>query len=243
MLLANNLPIRRSKSSPVGTVERNVLPFMGWNWFLRQAVFLPKSCKLINAINSAMNAFQSDLSQKSVRSTTGRLLWICFDCRPMLSVLYRTFQYTQDPSSTNQALLQAVRRELCIMARISSFSYVRICAPTRTRIIAFDACTTGGAVVYIDTDSHWTEQLVRLSVCDDFTTSGAVTQGIVVPSREGCCNRYQILLGFISSHTWKNAFVHHWYRPEHIKVLEARTTVSALDWAVSFKIQGCRVLL
>ena len=241
-LRANNLPIRRSKSSLVGSVERNMMPFIGWHWFLRKGVLRPKSSKLIDAITSAMDTCQGNMTRKAVRSTTGRLIWICLGCRPMLSMLYRTFQYTMDTSTPSQALLQAVRRELFMMSRISSLSCVRIHRKTWTRIIAFDACKTGGAVVFTDTTLTWVNRLIGLSICND---SGAseMNHGIVATSDRGSSSRYQTISRFISSHTWKTAFVHHWNRPDHINALEAHTAVLSLEWASSFHIQGFRVLL
>lgn len=37
-----NLPIKRSKTNPVGTLLRDVVPFIGFRWRLREGVLIPK---------------------------------------------------------------------------------------------------------------------------------------------------------------------------------------------------------
>lgn len=239
LLSRNFLPLHKEKSSPTGVIERDVLPFIGWIWYLRRGILRPKHDKLLTASSAVLNICQGTLTEHSVRSAVGRLIWNCLGCRPLLSILYRTFHYLQDVSKWNKSLERSVKRELTMTSRLVLFSHIKLYRRQWTRVIAIDACTSGGAVVYTDVAEKCLDELLYLAYKYDSRPFTALP-----PYREKASTEaLEFIQTFVKKHIWKTAFVHHWRRPEHINALEAHTAILALNWAVSFPISGFRILI
>ncbi|KAI0558954.1 hypothetical protein FGB62_177g010 [Gracilaria domingensis] len=226
VLTNNYLPVKRSKSSPVGVVETVEMPFIGWVWYLKRGVIRPKAEKLQLVAKEAAVVNHMPLDEVRVRSLVGRIVWIALGLRPLLSVLYRTFQYLQAPNELSNELEASVKREICMICRLLPFSHIRLTRGFWHRIIAFDASPVAGAVVYTDVDVQELQLLLqRLSgKFRDPTDCKTIVQ-------------------FVCSRKWTTAFVHRWRRQEHINALEAHTAVLALEWAASFNVTGLRMLV
>lgn len=225
MLLKNHLSVKCSKSSPLGKLERNRLPFLGWNWYLRQNVFRPKPEKLNAALRSVSKVSQISFNKSTVRSTVGKLLWIALECRPLMSILYRTFQYLEEPAKVNGSIQLAMVRELTLLGRLLPFAGIRLNRGYWNRIIFFDASEKAGAVVYRDVPLPYIWELASISFKRGSESS----------------NEKKALSRFVQEKMWRRAFVHKWRRNEHINALEAHTAVLALEWAASFNITGRRL--
>ena len=234
-MLRNYLPIKRSKSSPIGTIETKSLPFIGWEWNLKDGIIRPKPNKILEAAKAVSRVLHGPLQAEEVRSVVGRLIWVLLGSRPLLSMLYRTFQFLQNPTSSGQAVEFAVKRELAMSASLSCLSQIRITRKEWNRVIAFDACEYGGAVVYTDTTDEWIQQL---SQCSFHPFTSCNPEHMSSPPHS-----HNRLEEFIRNHKWKTAFTHHWRREQHINALEAHTGILAVEWAISCDITGQRIIL
>ena len=216
------------------------MPFIGWVWHLRHGIIRPKPEKILSATSSVSTSAHSSINEESIRSTVGRMVWICLRCRPLRSILYRIFQYLQEPSRCTPSLRNAVRRELAITANLGLYSCIKIRRAIWTRLIAFDACNTVGAVVYSDVTEETVSNLIKVSQMYDSRPFPSPLSSTAYGALQKDISYFQELIGKI---TMKTAFVHHWRRSEHINALEAHTAILSLNWATSFPITGFRILI
>lgn len=238
---SHGLPIKRSKSSPLGTVQTSSVPFIGWEWHLRRGTLRPSASKLSEAVFDTRKALTASvLCRDDVSRVLGKLVWCALGVRPSLSVLYRSYMFTSDENyneqdATNLTLPNSVRKELWQMSRLILLSEVNLNRPIWSTVIAFDASQHSGAVVYTRTD---------LSTLHDLS-SGALGSSSVhvdgIPSRVGTHSGF--ISDFVQGSNWIVAFTHVWRRKEHINALETFTAVMALEWASSFPLRHHRVFL
>lgn len=73
---SNFLPIHPRKSSPLGTVETKLMPFIGWQWNLDEAVVRPNPSRLVSVVQDcAALRYESMFSPDEIRRVNGRLVW------------------------------------------------------------------------------------------------------------------------------------------------------------------------
>lgn len=224
----NGLPVKTSKSLPVGTVESTVLRFIGWSWHFQYGEIYPRSDKVADTISLLLRCLSSSSDPlRNVERALGRLVWLSLGMRPLLSVLGHTFRAIEDARSNGErhvAMGFELRRELAMMSTLVPLSRVDVRRSTWGVAVCFDASEIAGAVVYGDADPRELDPMAAPRNVEKVEWKKAVS-------------------GFVQSVEWNTAFAHQWTREEHINSLEAAAGVMALEWVASFPVIGKRIVI
>lgn len=192
---------------------------LGWTIDLTSGVVRPQIPKLQSLMFDTTEALRRKrLSRAVVRTLVGRWTDTFLLRRPLLPVFNSV--YCEEGKRMVHAQLRA---ELQLALDIAPVIYRNVYRPFSDIIVAYDASTTGGAVVYTRADPSRVESLSKFEArnCLDKPQQDAMTK--------------EQTAGLISSGfedlSWKLA-VRRDFRDvdEHINVLEAEMLCTALEW-------------
>lgn len=127
LFFRNGLPLKPSKSTPLGSILKETVPFIGFEWNMKTHVIAPKQKRIqsVSALVHQDNLHFQALSEELYRKLLGKLIWFCLARRPLLSVL----RCAVDPAALTDERLRALaasefRRIATIspLARVTAFS-------------------------------------------------------------------------------------------------------------------------
>ena len=229
------LPIKKAKSLPLQEVEKDSLPFIGWQWDLKAGLIMAQEPRLANAI-ACVSAL---LTQKKHRpqdfeSAVGRLIWQSLGHRPLLASLCSVFKlrYSRASFASLENLIKSARKELAICATLSPLVKINVHRPYYKTIICIDASEYAGAVVY----SCATE--VELETLLDAWLKYTKTHLMIHKLKY-----LALVRSFVTKRVWKIAFSHTWTKREHINGLEAESYILALQWITTLNASSQRVVI
>lgn len=230
----NGLPFKAAKSLPIGQVEVNSLPFIGWNWNLKTGIITAQERRLSEAISDVREVLDSKThNPRAFERSVGRLIWQTLGHRPLLSTLstvFRVQSLTEKPIRLNP-LLASARKELSICATLVPLVCIDVHRPYCTKVVCFDASLAAGAVVSCTATSSELETLLSLWHQHAASTSLSTKLKYLAYVRS-----------FVKRKVWHTALTHTWRRMEHINGLEAEAYVLALQWIASHQVVGQRIL-
>jgi hypothetical protein len=152
-----------------------------------------------------------------LRRLVGRWIWACLPVRPALSVLNASFRFMECAGYRSFSIWRSVRTELVTLVNLAPLLIAQLSAPWFSRVVATDASDVGCGVVASLAAPHAAQaRLARLAG--------------VPPSEQPDSE----LLTLATAPVWRTIVSSPWRIPEHINVLELRSVMVALRWALSF---------
>ena len=113
------------------------------------------------------------VSPKDVESCVGKLFWIAFGRRHLLSTLNKTFSLLDSPEAEKEAdLLAAMKKELSILCRLLPLFFVTLHRQVWTKVLACDASEVAGGIAYTHTQAQVVEKLISTAASRRITLKG-----------------------------------------------------------------------
>ena len=232
------LPRHPAKSLPLDAVETSLITFTGWIWDLDLSLVYPAPDKVSKLQRSIADIDRLSISVRTLLSLTGKTIWFSLVQRPLLALLDSIFRYSEESLLDKPAYpSEGDMSELQQLSRLLPLACIDLRASWSPIIIATDASTVAGAVVYCET-SPSTARLLY-----DFFLR-AVPKGNLPPDPATAEGSAYIcaLRRVITSATWTTAFVHKWKYEEHISGLEASIIALSMQWAASKGLTSTNVV-
>ncbi len=223
----NGLPIKVAKSTPIGILLTETMKFIGWAWNFKTGLITPCLEKLciadekLRLIEKSPEIPPPDALEKLV----GTLVWFAMGRRPLLSVFRFVFKAIHS-LRISDSLANLVRRELSNFRSLLPLAQVSLQRPLWHTVIATDASTMKGAVVFTAPPPEAVTNLLKQSMY----------HGGMLPDSEPAVK-------FAESQRWQTAFSHDWRRGAHINLLEAEAIIMAIRWAITRNARNCRIVL
>ena len=192
---------------------------LGWTIDLKSGTVTPQHKKLQSLIQDTYSAIERHrLSRAQVKSLVGRWSDVFLLRRPLLSVFHSAYD-----NSRGRFVPPLVYGELQLALDLAPVAFRNLFKPFGNIIVAYDASTTGGAVVYARVDSITVENFAKFEArnCLDNPDHD------VSPVQQTAA---LLECGFGTLH-WHLA-VRKDFRDinEHINVLEGEMLCTALEW-------------
>ena len=151
-----HLPIKESKFLVFGEIERDVLPFIGWEYYLKTRIIEAQKGRLATAIADACHFIgKEDNLEKYLERSVGRLIWKALGHRPLLAPFSSAFMLSHlkphcvsNTRNWSSTLMKSTIKELAICATLSPLVRINVYRPYWKTVVFFDASKDSGAVVY-----------------------------------------------------------------------------------------------
>ena len=192
---------------------------LGWTINLQSGMVRPQESKLQSLIGDTCRAMQRRrLPREVVRSLVGRWSDIFLLRRPLLSVFHSVYD-----KASGRFVSPLVHGELQLALDLAPMVYRNLFRPFGTIIVAYDASSTGGAVVYARAHSLTVENLSKFEARNCIDNPGYEVSPVEQTASLIAC-------GF-ENLQWKLA-VRKDFRgiDEHINTLECEMLCTALEW-------------
>lgn len=199
-------------------------------------VSLEKRMRLRQAIHEllVLPAVQPRLLAKIV----GHLHWAFLPRRPLLSVFQRLYRSVRNLKQPARPLSSAERLELSRAAALLPLAQTNINLPFSTRVIATDACLSGGAVV----SARVPEDSVIEDVKCITVQPAPMSDPVRVPKSSKRSEVSPELPQSLKSAKFRTIIQHRWHVQEHVNVLEARSALLALRWVSTLHCPPSKIL-
>lgn len=192
----------------------------------------PNPLRMRSLLGDTMRAIQSEwISRRMAASLVGRWTDALLVRRPLLSVFNAV--YERQAFRGDQ---ERIRSEFRCAVDLAPAIYRNVFRPFAALVIAYDASSTGGAVVYARVESEVAERMAQLNA-RNLQDDAALDVSAEEQSRR------LTALGFAEL-PWKLAMRRDFRRiDEHINTLEATMLVTSLEWASRSAAQRGRRLI
>lgn len=220
------LPIKVSKSTPLGRLLSDKVAFIGFEWHFTTGMIVPKSSRALSAaeLQHHSDASFNSLVPKALQTLVGKVIWLCIARRPLLSLLHCSVL----PCAliVPSARLTAAR-ELMKFGRLASLVSIDTHRPLSTLVLCTDASPSGGSLV-----------TTRATTCDiEALLERARYNGGALHTCSDAVRE------FVSTRAWRVVLSYPWARQAHINELEASAILTALRWFALHERLHQRVVL
>lgn len=222
----HGLPVRISKSTPVGVLRTDNVTFIGFMWDFLTGLICPKDdrCESAAALRHQSDKSFEELDEKSLQSLVGKIVWLSVARRPLLS-LFRcaVLPCAVDVPSARRTPAREIR-QFGLLARLAFIDTHR---KMSTLVLCTDASEHGGSLVVSRASRDEIDSLL----------SKAWYNGGELP-RDANEVRH-----FVNRRPWRVILSYRWAFPEHINLLEAAAVLVAYRWYASNQPNNMHVLL
>lgn len=219
------LPIKASKTTPVGSLEYDAVPFIGYAWSFASRMKTPKDGRAdevrVACVERAGHV--AHLAAPAYRRFVGKELWLLLCRRPLIS----TLRVALHPDAvTSERSRRVAARELRQAAQLCTLACIDPCREFSLLVVSSDATPTHGAVVWAIATQHEVRELIASSRYIAGNDADA-----------------QHVVSFVQARRWRTAFVHSWEHDAHINALEMAAALMALRWLIRDGVQRKRAIL
>lgn len=222
----HGLPIKKSKSTPVGKLLDSKVTFIGFEWWFHTGIIRPKADRIASAcsLRNQSDASFTSLSPKALQTLVGKVLWLCIARRPLLSLL----RCAVLPCALTVASARlTTEKELRHFGCLAKFAEIHTHRPLSTLIMCTDASHWGGALVV---------SRASCAAIRDFLDQARYFGGVLPPVADR-------VREFVSSRPWRVVLSYPWRHETHINELEAAAILIAVRWFATQQPCCRRVLL
>lgn len=156
----------------------------------------------------------------------GSWIWPCLIRRPSLSIFKQVYRFIAVAGHRTYRLWPSVVRELCLVSSLAPLLSVSLCIRDFQRIIATDACETGGGLVSVPFSHEFMNvHAPVLSAIDPHMRNELTAHDEDLHSRVSTA---------VHNYPWRTIAAYKWQYTSHINLLEMNALIVGIRWATTY---------
>ena len=224
-LEASALPLKLKTCTPIGEIDYQGVPFIGYYWDFSTGLLRPKDDRIeaVSTLSHISLRFLNELDGANFQRLVGKVVWTALARRSLLSVLRCAFHpHAHVTGRARKIASTEIRR----IANLCHYAFVQPTRAFSNIVLNTDASLKRGSVMWSLATSNELAELSRESCY----------VGGELPDSKPVCE-------FVKTRRWRLVFNPKWKRPAHINELEALIILLSIRWLLAKQVQNVRVVV